>query len=103
MKRSVGDVANEFMRLLLETAAERPQRGAFVDGLPEWVGHERAVMHEAVNAERARNGLPPVPIEDVRRVESRGIGTGFYGETVAVGCAALALGLEQRHLSRPGR
>ncbi|WP_138418777.1 hypothetical protein [Sinomonas gamaensis] len=92
--RSIQDICSDFMRALEKAVLERPARQEFVDGLPGWVSHEREVMHEAVNAERVRIGLPPVDIEEVRRVEARAFGRHSFAARWAIGCACIALGKE---------
>lgn len=87
--------ATDVLRATLAAAQEeRPQRPDLVDGPDgpecEWAAYERNRMRETVNAIRAERGLPPVPVEDVVRVERLAVGHSDYSRKFAYYCAELA-------------
>ena len=87
--------ATDVLRATLAVAQEqRDQRPDLVDGPDgpecEWAAYERARMHETDNAIRADRNLPPVPIEDVVRVERLAVGHSDYSSKFAYYCAELA-------------
>lgn len=91
---------HRFEEVLLEAAGHRRERDDIVTGpggLPEceWVGYERDQMRAAVDAERARRGLPPVSGEAVRRVEQMAAGHCDYAKKYALYCAELGMGIEE--------
>ena len=92
---SYRDLCARLRDVLLTATEQRGERGYWVerDGSRElgWVLYERAVMHEAVNAERAALGFQPVPAEDVERAERAAIGLSDYTEQWVWGCAQLVL------------
>jgi hypothetical protein len=73
---------------------ERDQRPDLVDGPDgpecEWVAYERTRMHETVNEIRTERGLPPLPVEDIIRVEWMAVGHSDYSSKFAFYCAELA-------------
>lgn len=71
----------------------RPVRQDFdpASGELGWVLHERAVMHGTVNRIRAERGLPPVPVEDVERVERSAVGHIDYAHKFVLRCADLTV------------
>ena len=81
---------DDFFNLLEKTAAERPKRPFFVGGEVEWVTHEREVMQAAVNAERRKANLPPLPMDMIRRVEETAMGHSDYTRKFALYCFQLA-------------
>lgn len=74
-------------------AAERSKRDQFDPATGElgWVLHERAVMHGTVNRVREDRGLPPVPVEEIERVERSAQGHIDYASKFALRCADLTL------------
>jgi len=57
----------------------------------EWVVYERQVMFELVNEERKQNGLEPIQIDDVLKVEIQATGHVDYTTKFALYCAELTL------------
>ena len=92
-RRQLSDL---FRKLLAAAMAERPQRQNIVGGPdgPElaWVTYERYQMFIAVNLETRARRIPPVPMEDVMRVERPAAGHVDYAVKFAWGCAGLAMG-----------
>lgn len=87
--------ATDCLRATLAAAQEaRDQRPDLVDGPDgpecEWTAYERTRMHEKVNEIRAERGLPPVPVEDILRVERQAVGHSDYSLKFALYCAELA-------------
>lgn len=91
---SIKAAVNALRATLAAAQEERPKRPELVDGPDgpecEWAVYERARMHETVNAIRADRNLPPVPIEDVVRVERLAVGHSDYSSKFAYYCAELA-------------
>lgn len=91
-------IRDELLTALTEAMAQRDQRPLVVqDGarfMPAWVDYERTVMHDAVNAHRARYGLDGVDVSEVIRAEDQARGHIDYAAKWAAGCARLAIGLE---------
>jgi len=89
------ELAGRLRHVLLAAAEERHLRGGWVPGAGGkelgWVVYERGQMLTAVNAERQARDLPPVPVEDVMRVERRAEGHSDYVAQFAFGCAELVL------------
>lgn len=87
----------KFQVVLNEAAKERgTRRDDAIDtttGQKEvaWILFEREQMHAAVTVERAKLGKGPVPIADVKRVESMAAGHSDYGHKFALYCAELVL------------
>jgi hypothetical protein len=85
-----------FRKVLADAMAERPQRQHTVAGPdgPElaWVTYERYQMFIAVNLETQSRRIPPVPMEDVMRIERSAQGHSDYAAKFAWGCAGLAMG-----------
>jgi hypothetical protein len=86
--------ATDVLRATLAVAQEqRDQRPDLVDGPDgpecEWAAYERARMHETVNEIRAERNLPPVPVEDIVRVERMAVGHSDYSSKFALYCAEL--------------
>jgi hypothetical protein len=86
------EIREDLLRTLERAASQRKLRVDLVDGEPGWVGHERRVMHAAVNRWRCRLALPPVPLVEVERVERSAEGHIDYGSKFALYCADLAIG-----------
>ena len=86
---------DRFRELLLRLAAERGQRPDIVQTAfgpePEWVGHERAEMHAAVNRALAERCLPPVDIVPVYRADQRAAGHVDYCDKFPLYCAEIVL------------
>lgn len=87
--------ATDMLRAALAAAqTERERRPAVVDGPDgpecEWAAYERTCMREAVNAIRSDRGLPPIPIDDIVRVERLAVGHSDYSLKFAFYCAELA-------------
>lgn len=101
LQRSAGrrELAGRLRNVLLAAIQERHLRGNRVLGDQRcadgaelgWVVYERGQMLAAVNAEREARNLPPVPLEEVRRVERRAEGHSDYVAQFAWGCAGLVL------------
>ena len=88
-------LAAKFREVLYEAASQRRERDDIVDG-PEgpemlWAVYERGCMHGAVTIERAARGLPPVPLDDILRVERPARGHSDYAAQFAWGCAQLVM------------
>jgi hypothetical protein len=60
---------------------------------------ERALLRDAVNAERARRRLQAITLEDVREVETTAVGHSDYAQKLAWRCAELAVGQAQPQAS----
>ena len=92
MSQSYRDLIARFETILSDAAAHRAERDDLDDsGRPAWIAYELQIMHEAVNAHRAENGLAPVDIAAVETVESRAAGHSDYLTQFALGCADLVL------------
>lgn len=88
-------VATDTLHATLAAAQEqREQRPDLIDGPDgpecEWAAYERTCMHTTVNELRADRGLPPVPVEDIVRVERLAVGHSDYSRKYAFYCAELA-------------
>jgi hypothetical protein len=79
---------------------ERDQRPDLISGAYgvecAWAPYERGRMHDAVNAIRAERGLPPVPMEDIDRVDRLAAGHSDYSRKFAFYCAELAASATDR-------
>ena len=75
------ELTTRFYNLLWKVSARRDKR-------PDWVEHERTVLMQAVNDERAQRGLTPISAADVRQGEQ--VGHPTYGQVLAEHCARLA-------------
>ncbi|MEV6036008.1 hypothetical protein AB0L65_32975 [Nonomuraea sp. NPDC052116] len=87
-----------FRAKLAYLAHRRSEREQIVEGPdgPEfaWVGYEAGRMLALVNELRAKNGLAPVTLEQVLRIEQSASGHSDYADKYALRCAFLALGEE---------
>lgn len=88
---------DRFRAVLRATMGERRQRDDVVtlpDGSRElgWVLFERQQMFATVNQVRAEQGLPPVGMAAVERVEQMAVGHVDYFTKFALYCTELALG-----------
>jgi hypothetical protein len=82
----------ERLREVLRNAQkERPNRPAYVNREFEWVGYEREVMFNAVNAERAKLGRTTICPSLVCIAENAAVGHTDYVEKFALYCAELVL------------
>jgi hypothetical protein len=87
--------ATDVLRAVLAAAqTEREQRPDLISG-PHgaecaWAPYERGRMYDAVNTIRAERGLPPVPMEDIDRVDRLAAGHSDYSRKFAFYCAELA-------------
>ena len=94
-------LSEQFKTLLVEAAKDRDKREQFLpraDGTgtePAWVIHERKLMHEAVNQERAKRSKKPINMTDVKRVEQLALGHVDYAHKYALYCAELVLCREE--------
>src|SRR5205085_8800919 len=76
---------------LVAAQALRGRRNEIVDGEVQWATYEREVMCHEVNKLRARRGLAPVSIDDVRAKEDLACGHVDYTVKYAIGCADLVV------------
>lgn len=79
-------------RVFDSAASQRKRRTEWVNGELAWVTYEREQMHKAVNEERAKLGLDPIGIEEVRRVETCASGHTDYWRKFTLYCSELAVG-----------
>lgn len=82
----------KFLNILITAQTFRDQKGKWIDDELEWVIYERQVMFDATNKERANRDLPPVTIDDIKRVEGWASGHIDYSRKLALYCAELAIG-----------
>ncbi|MCX4750978.1 hypothetical protein OG455_41590 [Kitasatospora sp. NBC_01287] len=82
---------DQLLNILTEAQQERPERQEVFNGELDWVTFERTVMLNAVNAARAAQLLPPIPISAVEAVEQQAIGHSDYSTKFALYCVELAL------------
>ncbi len=80
---------DRFEAILMEAHTHRDERTEFINDEIGWVTYERAVMLEAVNAERAKLGKKP--IANVISAEKEACGHWDYTHKFAIGCAYLVL------------
>jgi hypothetical protein len=93
------DLIKSFQGVFDAAAKERKKRQEMVPDPLEpdwkvfgWQLHEREQMHAAVNAERARRGLPPADITAIRRADGLAAGHVDYATKFPLYCAEVALG-----------
>jgi hypothetical protein len=87
--------------ILTQAQTERNSRDKWVESNnplekhPElgWVVYERQVMFNAVNVERAANGLNPIAMKELVMAETMTTGHSDYTSKFALYCAELAEGL----------
>lgn len=80
------EMAEKLHHVLCEAATERDLRP-----YPGWVEHELAVMHQAVNRERAALGKIEAPLSLIYKVEQRACGHSNYASKFALYCAKIIL------------
>ncbi|NEA52414.1 hypothetical protein [Streptomyces sp. SID10815] len=90
----VSRLADRLQRVLARAQEERTERDELVDG-PDgtecaWAAHERDQMWKAVNALRADDGRPSIPLDDIVQVERQAAGHSDYSRKFALYCAELA-------------
>lgn len=82
----------KFLNILMVAQTFRDQKGQWIDDELEWVTYERQVMFDTTNKERADRSLPPVTIDDIKRVEGWASGHIDYSRKFALYCAELSIG-----------
>lgn len=92
------DLKEQMLKVLSAAQKERKARPEYVDFVnawghkvkePEWAIHELNVMFAEVNRRRAENGLAPISLVDVQKVESMACGHSDYSSKFALYCAEL--------------
>ncbi|MFD8609754.1 hypothetical protein [Streptomyces sp. NPDC059631] len=95
MATSLKAVTDCLRATLAASQEQRQQRPDLIEGPAgtecAWVSFERARMHETVNEIRAEHGLPPVPLEEILRVEQQAVGHSDYSQKFAFYCAELVV------------
>jgi len=80
-----------FYNALWTASADRDKYQHMIDddgtNTPAWIKHERSLMLETVNAERAKQNLPPITEGDIKKGEI--VGDPNYGKRLADHCADL--------------
>lgn len=91
-----------FFETLATAQTHRRERDDFVDSDVDpyghevgWVVYEREQMHAAVNAELAKRGLGPAPLDEILYIERQAQGHVDYVKKWAIGCADLVLTKEK--------
>jgi hypothetical protein len=82
-------VRDRLLAVLVKAMKERSARNETHRGETGWVAYERAVMHVAVNEERAKLEKPPVDDGKIRSAESKAFGHSDYAEKFALYCTEL--------------
>ncbi|MCK9463047.1 MAG: hypothetical protein M0R80_25775 [Proteobacteria bacterium] len=87
-----------FRKTLIKAQEQREKKKGWVDDpmsndqVPEWIVFERQTMFDLTNKERVLNGLPPVTMKEILRVENCASGHIDYTNKYALYCLEISRG-----------